>query len=199
MFPYLSDLTAYLFGFSFSFPLPTFGFMVALAFVAANYLFVLEMKRKEKEGLLFSTLQKETIGQKASVLDLAGNGLFGFVLGFKALAIFLNYSEVIRDLPGFVMSLQGNVLGGIVGAALLAYLRYRDIEKQRLPSPKEIEKTVHPYQHVGTMTFIAALGGILGAKLFDAIEHFDQLINNPLIVRGLRILTDPDLLIKKRL
>lgn len=180
MFPYLSDLLEYLFGVSFSFPLPMFGFMVALAFIAANYLFVQEMKRKEKEGLLFSTKEKITIGEKPNPLDLAGNGVFGFVLGFKVLAIILNYSEVIKDLPGFIMSGQGNVIGGIVGAAILAYLRYRDVEKERLPEPKEIEKTIHPYQYVGTMTFIAAIGGILGAKIFDTIEHFDQLIANPI-------------------
>ncbi len=180
MFPYLSDLTSYLFGISFSFPLPMFGFMVALAFIAANYLFVLEMKRKEHEGLLSASTIKVMKGEKASISDLVGNGFFGFVLGFKVLAIILNYSEVIKDLPGFIMSIQGNIIGGILGAALLAYLKYRDAEKLRLPEPKEVEEVVRPYQYVGTMTFIAAVGGILGAKIFDSIENLDRLFSDPM-------------------
>jgi len=182
MFPYLSDLIEYLFGFSFSFPLPMFGFMVALAFVAGNYVWVLEMKRKEEGGLLSSSTLKVMKGEKASVLDLVGNGFFGFLLGFKILAIVLNYNEVIKDLPGFIMSSQGNVLGGIIGAAILAYLRYRDLEKLRLTEPKEVEETIHPYQYVGTMTFIAAIGGIFGAKFFDAIENMERLLADPINV-----------------
>jgi len=182
MFPYLSDLIEYLFGFSFSFPLPMFGFMVALAFIVGNYVWVLEMKRKEQEGLLTSAIIKVLKGEKASVLDIAGNALFGFVLGFKVLAIVLNYSEVIKDLPGFIMSGQGNVLGGILGASILGFLRYRDAEKQRLPEPKEVEEVMHPYQHIGTMTFIAAIGGIFGAKIFDAIENMERLLADPITV-----------------
>jgi len=182
MFPYLSDLIEYLFGFSFSFPLPMFGFMVALAFMVGNYVWVLEMKRKEQEGLLTSSTIKVIKGDKASLLDIAGNGVFGFFLGFKVLAIILTYSEVIKDLPGFIMSTQGNLIGGIVGAAILAYVRYRDSEKLRLPEPKEVEEVVHPYQHVGTMTFIAAIGGIFGAKVFDAIENMERLLADPINV-----------------
>ncbi|MEJ6735833.1 MAG: prolipoprotein diacylglyceryl transferase [Flavobacteriales bacterium] len=182
MFPYLSDLIEYLFGFSFSFPLPMFGFMVALAFIVGNYVWVLEMKRKEQEGLLTPAIIKVLKGEKASVLDIAGNALFGFVLGFKVLAIVLNYNEVIKDLPGFIMSGQGNILGGILGASILGFLRYRDAEKQRLPEPKEVEEVMHPYQHIGTMTFIAAIGGIFGAKIFDAIENMERLLADPITV-----------------
>ncbi|NQX98830.1 MAG: prolipoprotein diacylglyceryl transferase [Flavobacteriales bacterium] len=182
MFPYLSDLIEYLFGFSFSFPLPMFGFMVALAFMVGNYIWVLEMKRKEQDGLLTSSIIKVMKGEKASMLDVGGNAFFGFVLGFKVLAIVLDYSEVIKDLPGFIMSAQGNILGGIVGAGILGYLRYRDAEKQRLPEPKEVEEVMHPYQHVGTMTFIAAIGGIFGAKVFDAIENMERLLADPITV-----------------
>ena len=182
MFPYFSDLIEYLFGFSFSFPLPMFGLMVALAFVVANYIWVLEMKRKEQEGLLTSSIVKVLKGEKASILDIAGNAFFGFVLGFKVLAIVLNYNEVIKDLPGFIMSGQGNILGGIVGASILGFLRYREAEKLRLPEPKEVDEVIHPYQHVGTMTFIAAIGGIFGAKMFDAIENMERLLADPINV-----------------
>lgn len=180
MFPYLSDLINYLFGFSFSFPLPMFGFMVALAFIAANYLFVLEMKRKENDGLLVSTTIKVMKGEKASINQLVINGVFGFVLGFKVLGVILNYDEVIKDLPGYLLSTHGNFLGGIIGGALLAFFKYREAEKQRLPEPKEVEETIRPHQHVGTMTFIAAIGGIFGAKIFDAVEDLDRLFADPM-------------------
>ncbi|MBL4593882.1 MAG: prolipoprotein diacylglyceryl transferase [Flavobacteriales bacterium] len=180
MFPYLSDLIEYLFGFSFSFPLPMFGFMVAFAFIGANYLFTLEMKRKEKEGLLFSSTIKVMKGEKASISDLVGNGFFGFVLGFKLEPIVLNYNEVIKDLPGFILSLEGSFIAGLLGAGLLAYLKYREVEKNRLETPVEVEERVHPYQLVGTMTFIAAIGGIFGAKIFDSIENLDRLFSDPM-------------------
>jgi prolipoprotein diacylglyceryltransferase len=180
MFPYLSDLINYLFGFSFSFPLPMFGFMVALAFIAANYCFVIEMKRKEADGLLSSSIIKVIKGAKASVQDLVSNGIYGFILGFKVGGIVLDYNEVIKDLPGYVMSLEGSLIGGIVVAGVMVYLKYREAEKQRLPEPKEVEEIMHPYQHVATMTFIAAIGGILGAKLFDAFEDLERLAADPI-------------------
>ena len=182
MFPYLSDLIAYLFGFSFSFPLPMFGFMVAIAFLVANYIWVQEMKRKEAEGLQTFTIIKVIKGEKASISELLGNGLFGFVLGFKVLAIVLDYDNVIADLPGFILSTQGNIIGGLVGASLVAFFKYREAEKLRLPEPIEVEEKLHPYQHVGTMTFVAAIGGILGAKIFDAIENMERLIADPIEV-----------------
>ena len=180
MFPYLSDLTSYLFGLSFSFPLPMFGFMVAIGFIVANYIWVQEMKRKEAQGLLSATMVKTIVGEKAKPSELIGNGFFGFVLGFKLLPIVLNYSEVIKDLPGFIMSIDGNILGGIAGGAIVAYLKYREAEKKRLPEPKEVEEQLHPYQHVGTMTFISAIGGILGAKIFDSVENIDRLMADPI-------------------
>ncbi|MDF1675154.1 MAG: prolipoprotein diacylglyceryl transferase [Vicingaceae bacterium] len=180
MFPFLSDLINYLFGFSFSFPLPMFGFMVALAFIAANLLFVQEMKRKEADGLLSADTIKVIKGKKASVNELLSNGLFGFVIGYKLGGIILNYAQAVEDLQSYVMSLEGNLLSGIILAAVLAYLKYREAEKNRLPEPKEVTEIVRPYQHVGNMTFIAAIGGILGAKLFDAVEDLERLMEDPI-------------------
>jgi phosphatidylglycerol:prolipoprotein diacylglycerol transferase len=182
MFPYLSDLTNYLFGLSFSFPLPMFGFMVAIAFAIANYIWVQEMKRKEKEGLQTFTIIKVMKGEKASMIELISNGVFGFILGFKVLAIILDYGKVIEDLPGFIMSLEGNLLGGIAGAGLLVYLKYREAEKNKLETPIEDEEKVHPYQLISTLTFIAAIGGIFGAKIFDSIENIDRLMADPINV-----------------
>jgi prolipoprotein diacylglyceryltransferase len=180
MFPFLSDLINYLFGTNIVLPFPMFGFMVALAFIAAHYFFVLEMKRKEELGLLFSFNEKVVKGAKASLIELASNALFGFILGFKLLEAILHYDDLTANPQTFILSARGNWIGGILLAAILTYLKYREAEKNRLPEPKTVEEKVHPFQLVGTMTFIAAIGGILGAKLFDMVENLPLLIEHPI-------------------
>lgn len=180
MFPFLSDLINYLLGTSITLPLPMFGFMVALAFIAANLLFVQEMKRKEADGLLSANEVKIIVGKKVSFNELLTNGIFGFIIGYKLGGIILNYSQVAEDLQGYIMSLEGNFLIGIVLAVVMAFLKYREVEKNKLPEPKEVFEKIRPYQHVGNMTFIAAVGGILGAKIFDAVEDIERLMNDPI-------------------
>lgn len=180
MFPFLSDLINYLFGTNLVLPFPMFGFMVALAFITAHYFFVLEMKRKEELDLLFSFNEKVVKGAKASVMELASNALFGFILGFKLLEAVLHYDELTANPQTFILSARGNWIGGILIAVILTYLKYREAEKNRLPEPKTVEEKVHPFQLVGTMTFIAAIGGILGAKLFDMVEDLPRLIQHPI-------------------
>ena len=124
MFPFLSDLINYLLGTSITLPLPMFGFMVALAFIAANLLFVQEMKRKEADGLLSANEVKIIVGKKASFNELLTNGIFGFIIGYKLGGIILNYSQVAEDLQGYIMSLEGNFLIGIVLAVVMAFLKY---------------------------------------------------------------------------
>lgn len=182
MFPFLSDLINYFLGTNIVLPFPMFGFMVAIAFIVAHQFFVLEMKRKEENKLVFSFERDVIKGEKASILELISNGFFGFLIGFKLLEAILHYDAMAADPQGFMLSTQGNLIGGIVFAAILAYLRYREGEKQRLPEPITVKETVHPYQLVGTMTFIAAIGGIIGAKLFDMIEDLPRLLEDPIHV-----------------
>ena len=49
-----------------------------------------------------------------------------------------------------------------------------------MPEPKKVQETVHPFQLVSNMTFIAAIGGIIGAKIFDTLENIPRLIENPI-------------------
>ena len=77
------------------------------------------------------------------------------------------------------MSTQGNWLGGLLVGGWMAYSKYRESEKQRLPEPVWVETQTHPYQLVGNMTLIAAVSGILGAKVFHNLENWDDFIANP--------------------
>jgi len=144
----------------------SFGLFVALAFLAGAYLWTLELKRKENEGLLTTTTKKTLTGQKATSSELVVSGLLGFLLGFKLLYIIFNFSAFSQNTQGFLLSTNGNIIGGIALAAIMAYFKYREKEKEKLPEPKWIEQTIHPYQEAGNMTLIAALTGLLGAKYF---------------------------------
>ena len=53
----------------------TFGIFVALSFIAAAYFLTLELKRKEKSGLLQPREESITAGKPASFFDLLLNGI----------------------------------------------------------------------------------------------------------------------------
>ena len=39
---------------------------------------------------------------------------------------------------------------------------------------------VYPHQRIGDITILSAVSGVIGAKLFDALEHMDQLLSDPI-------------------
>jgi prolipoprotein diacylglyceryl transferase len=157
-----------------------FGFFVAVAFIVAAYVWTKELKRKEKEGLLKPTSNKVLKGQKATANDLITAGIIGFILGFKVLYIAMNFSAFLEDTQGFILSTQGNFLGGILFAAGFVYFKYREKEKAKLATPKWEEEIIHPYQQVGNLTLIAAFAGIVGAKIFHNLENWEEFVADPI-------------------
>lgn len=180
MYPTLSDLLRDLFGINIPLPFPTFGFLVALAFLAAAYLFTVELKRKEAIGWLKSRVVSVKVGEKASTLDLLSNALLGFVFGFKIVEAFFHYSELVANPQTFLFSSRGNFVGGLIGAAIFGYMKFREKDKEKLAVPKLVKQEVHPYELVGNMTMIAAVAGILGSKLFHNLENFGDFIADPI-------------------
>lgn len=150
--------------------LNSFGFFVALAFVGAYLTLTQELKRKEKLGLILPTTRKVVEGEAAKPLDLAMQGFVGFLIGWKGLYIILHTSEVTADPPGFLLSGTGSFIGGLAVGGLMAWLLWREKEKQRLPQPKEKTITVHPWQQAGSITITAAVWGFIGAKIFHWLE-----------------------------
>ena len=182
MYPTLYDLVLDLFGISIPpFRLvQSFGMMVALAFVAASMDLKSELKRKEGLGLLSPVKKKIWKGKTSTLSEKIVSGIVGFAIGYKFLAIVLDFDRVVANPQAFILSAEGNVLGGILGAALSVGTRIWEDRKEALSEPREVEMNVHPYEQVGTITILAAVFGILGAKLFHNLENLDELMADPI-------------------
>jgi prolipoprotein diacylglyceryltransferase len=180
MYPTISDLINDLFGIYIPLPIQSFGFFVAIAFILAAYFFAKELARKEAEGKLFPTIKRVKVGHKATPYELATSGTTGFIIGYKVLPAILDYSGFVSNPQEFILSLNGSFIGGLIGGGISAYLKYREREKERLDKPTIKEIQIRPADHVGNMTIIAAVAGLLGAKIFHNLENPAEFLADPI-------------------
>ncbi len=180
MYPTLSDLLRDLLGINIPLPIQMFGFMVAISFIVGHYVITAELKRRKELGY-FSPIKKiEITGLPATRNEIISNALIGFLLGFKLVHIAFNYTLFTQDPPSMVLSMQGNFFAGIIAAIALGYYSYYEKEKTKLEKPIKKELTLYPHDLMGTIIVIAAVSGLLGAKLFHNLENFDYFLQNPI-------------------
>ncbi|MEL6988438.1 MAG: prolipoprotein diacylglyceryl transferase family protein, partial [Bacteroidota bacterium] len=82
-----------------------------------------------------------------------------------------------------VLSQDGNFATGIIGAILLAGWKYWDSNKSKLAKPKVETIAVKPSERIADITMVAAISGIIGAKLFaflESAENFKALLKDPI-------------------
>ena len=161
----------------------TFGVFLILSFIASAYFLRQELIRKEKAGLLTGSIEKVRTGFPATWQELAQNAFFGFIIGFKLPYILQHFDQFKPDPASILLSAKGTLTWGIVAAAFFAFLKYWDHRKRQLPKPQVREVTVMPHQRIGDITILAALSGLVGARLFSIIESEENIkafIKNPL-------------------
>jgi phosphatidylglycerol:prolipoprotein diacylglycerol transferase len=159
--------------------LNTFGLMVALAFVAAALVLSSELKRKEKLGLLLPREEIIVVGKSASFMELLVNGIIGFIFGYKLIGLLFSKPPGINA-QDYIFSKDGNILGGILIAAILIALKWWDKNKQKLKEPERRPVRIWPHDRVGDIIILGLVFGILGAKLFDNFENWDEFVKDPI-------------------
>lgn len=158
----------------------TFGFLVALSFIGAAWATGQELKRKEQQGLLQPEMQTIETGKKLTASELAISAIIGFLIGFKIGGVFGHFQEVSPDPMGYLLSAHGNLLAGILGAIVTGYSKYAEKKKHELPEPVTKKVRVYPHELMTEIVVIAAIGGLAGAKLFNAFETWDDFVKDPI-------------------
>lgn len=152
----------------------TFGLFLVITFLVAAYILDLEFKRREKNGVFKPIKNTRTVGQGVQWPEVATSAIFGCIVGYKVLYVVQYFPEFKADAAGVILSLKGSLLGAVLGAAFNGFLKYWQQSKAKLPKPKVITEDIYPHQRIGDITMLAALSGIIGAKLFAIFETVDN-------------------------
>lgn len=176
----------YLFQYLFNIDIPglsiakTFGFFVAISFLAAAIVIIKELKRKKDEGLLQGKLEEREIGKPVSTLSLVLTAIVGFIVGYKLVGLIADAATSSADPIAYFASSKGNIIGGIVFAIIAFGIRFSDKKNAEKVTYKKEKVIVYPHERIADILFIAAIAGFAGAKIFNAFETWDSFIQDPI-------------------
>jgi phosphatidylglycerol---prolipoprotein diacylglyceryl transferase len=156
----------------------SFGFFVAIAFVASGFVLYNELKRKESIGEFTPTEESIIIGAPASLSEFLTSFFFGFLFGYKIIGAF-TIADALNNTQAFILSLQGNIGAGILVGGIMVYLKWKEKDKDKLAKPETRKLLLWPHDRVGDIVLQAALWGFLGAKIFHNLENLDELMLDP--------------------
>jgi prolipoprotein diacylglyceryltransferase len=159
----------------------SFGLLMALSFVAAALVLRSEFIRKRKLGLFTPLNETVVFGNALDPKELIVQFIVGFLVGYKIIGGIID-GGLMEDAPGYIASSKGNILSGIALGGFFAFLKWNDKKKeqQKYPTPTKKELEVFPESRVGDFTILAAIGGLLGAKLFHFFENWNDFVKDPI-------------------
>ncbi|MCX6186387.1 MAG: prolipoprotein diacylglyceryl transferase, partial [Bacteroidetes bacterium] len=179
MYATISDLLLDLFGLNIPLPIQTFGFFLGLSFFGAFWATQSELKRKETNGLINTTLKSIKINEPISPVDYITTTVISAFIGFKLFEMILDYDALVQNPQLFLLSAKGSWFGAIAGGAYGYYTKHKESEKVKGKTIEIKTEVHHPYQHMANILVIAGAVGILGAKIFHKLEILDEFSRDP--------------------
>ena len=180
MFPTLSHLIEYFTGVFIPLPFKTFGFFVAMAFLAGSYFISKDLSEKNLSGVIPTTRKKALKGRPTMLIDFIKNATTGLIIGFKGVFAYTNYNYFIDDTFIFLFSLEGSLKGAISGLILgLCYTLYKK-KNNKYTEPIYEEEDIKPQELTANILLISALSGLIGAKIFHQLENWNDFISDPI-------------------
>ena len=152
----------------------TFGFFVALSVAGAFWSMSREMARRSHLGQFPMVSVKETRGKAFPVSDYVLNGVLAFLFGYKIIYLLTEAGGDFQP-QEHIFNLDGNLLYGLLCAALITGWRFYTDKKQRLAEPVTETREMDASVHMGSITTVALISGFLGAKIFHIFEDLHGL------------------------
>lgn len=147
----------------------TFGLLLALGVFTAAWMLRIDMKRRTALGQFKPYVYQLDVTKGASISDILGGAFVGFLLGWKLPPLI---SGVDVAPPDFILSGQGNLATGVLVALIFgAYSWWQgEQEKKKYAGKQVIEAQINPWERTSDIAIIAAISGIIGAKVFGILE-----------------------------
>ncbi|MBK8850397.1 MAG: prolipoprotein diacylglyceryl transferase [Saprospiraceae bacterium] len=157
----------------------SFGLMLGLAFLACAWLLKSELQRLEGLGLIQPFEKENPLKKRIPLQELALNALVVVVMGAKFPYIYNHFADFKGDPASVLFSTKGTwaiglLLGLVYGAFLYVTEQKRDLDKE----PAIL--TIYPHTKTMDIILIAALSGVVGARLFSIFENMDDFFRDPL-------------------
>jgi len=179
MFPRFSDMLNYLFGTHWNLPVQTYGFFLALAFLVGATVLYYELKRKEKEGLLLPKQRKVLKSKPPSTSEILLGAIITFLLAWKVGGIVTDYPVFAANPQRYLTSASGNLLLGILAAAVIIVYEIIRQKKLKNTTAEYIDEIIHPADYTWNILIIAVVAALIGSKLFDIFDNFGDFLRNP--------------------
>lgn len=152
----------------------SYGFFLALTFVGCGVALSLDLRRREQLELLKGIEKEVEVGKPLANSDLIFNAVLGFIFGFKGIYALVNPQFFVgEDARVYLTSLEhGYWWGGLLVAGYFVFSKYSEKKKEleQYPTLQTIKETIMPHQLVSDIVIIAAISGIVGAKLLYMTE-----------------------------
>lgn len=144
-----------------------YGIFLVLAVLGAARIFYVELRRKSREGIFEPLREQIKEGGPATRNDYISSALWGFLLGFKIPYIAMYFDEFQADAAAILFSFKGVWWIGIACAIISVASKYWSTRRS-----VAVVKTadLYPHDRIGEITVIAALAGVIGAKVFSILE-----------------------------
>ncbi len=158
----------------------TFGFFLAIAFLVSALVYRIELARKAQEGYFKPVTVRVIDGLPATWSDILINALAGFFFLGKGFYAQANYEAFRQNPASIILSMKFHWPAAIAGAIIFGGLIWWDARRKQKKEPVEKIEQRWPHDRISEMTVWAAVGGIIGAKVFDLFDNWDSFVQDPM-------------------
>lgn len=154
--------------------------MLAISFLASAWIYYLELKRKASEGWFKPENTTITVGAPPTWTDIAGNAVMGLLVFGKGVYAYQHFVDFRMDPASVLLSTKMNWPAALLGALIFGGLMVIERQRKNKTQPEVKNVSIWPHDRISELTIAAAVGGILGAKIFDLFDNWQAFLDRPL-------------------